>query len=58
MEGESGGIFNIELDDAAESVDESERIPRNFQSENDFKKQRDGWKPKSEVGEVSCSSPY
>ena len=57
MEGESGGIFNIELDDAAESADEPERISRNFQSEDDFQKQRDGWKPKSEGGEVSCSPP-
>jgi hypothetical protein len=52
MEDESGGLFNIEAS-SDESVDESEKVPRDFQSDEDFQKQRREWKAKNEVGEVS-----
>lgn len=52
MEDESGGLFNIEAG-SGESVDESEKVSRGFQSEEDFQKQRREWKAKNEVGEVS-----
>lgn len=53
MEDESGGLFSIEVDDLEESVDKSKKVPRDFQSEEDFQRQTRQWKPKSEVGEVS-----
>lgn len=53
MEDESGGLFNIELDDSEESIDESEKLPRDFQTEEAFQQQRQEWKPKIEVGNVS-----
>jgi hypothetical protein len=52
MEDESGGLFNIDVG-FDEPVDESEKVPRDFQSEADFEKQRQQWKAKNEVGEVS-----
>jgi len=54
MEDESGGLFNIEVDDS-ESVDESEKVPRDFQTEEDFQQQRKDWEPKIEVGKVLFS---
>lgn len=53
MEDEDGGLFNIEVS-SDESVNESEKVPRDFQSEEDFQKQRREWKVKVEKGEV-CS---
>lgn len=52
MEDEAGGLFDIEIS-SDESVDESDKVPRDFQSEADFEKQRQEWKPKNELGEVS-----
>ena len=52
MEGEDGGLFNIEISSEDEAEDESEKKPRDFQSEEDFQKQKAEWKPKFEVGEV------
>jgi hypothetical protein len=51
MEDEAG-FFNIEIS-SDESVGEAKKIPRDFQSEDDFQKARREWKPKNEVGEVS-----
>ena len=51
MEDENGGLFNIEVN-SEDEVDESERVPRDFQSEEDFQRQRAAYKPKVEVGEV------
>lgn len=51
MEDEAG-FFNIEIS-SDESVDEAKKVPRDFQSEDDFQKARREWKPKNEVGEVS-----
>ena len=54
MEDQDGGLFNIEVS-SDESVDEkSDQVPRYFQSEEDFQRQRKEWKPKIESGEV-CS---
>lgn len=56
MEDELGGLFNIDvdLDDSDVAVkEEVVKVPRDFQSEEDFQKQRREWKPKIEVGEVS-----
>ena len=46
------GFFNIEVG-SDESVDETDKAPRDFQSEEDFRRQRREWKPKNEVGDVS-----
>ena len=51
MEDEDGGLFNIEVS-SDESVNEVEKVPRDFQSEEDFQRQRREWKPKVERGEV------
>jgi hypothetical protein len=55
MEDETGGLFNIEPESSEDSADEGQKVPRDFQSEEDFQKQRREWKPKNEFGEVS---PY
>jgi hypothetical protein len=52
MEDDSGGLFNIEVDSPEESVNEPVKVPRDFQSEEDFQRQRKDWKPKTEGGEV------
>jgi hypothetical protein len=52
MEDESGGLFNIEVS-SDESASDSEKVARDFQSEEDFQKHRKEWKVKNEVGEVS-----
>ena len=51
MEDEDGGLFNIEVS-SDESVNESVKVPRDFQSEEDFQRQRKEWKVKTEKGEV------
>jgi len=52
MEDEYGGLFNIEVSSEDEAATESEKVPRDFQSEEDFQRQRAEWKPKIEDGEV------
>jgi len=58
MEGEDededrvGGLFNIEVSSADESAGECKKAPRDFQSEEDFQRQRAAWRPKLETGEV------
>ncbi|PMD27329.1 hypothetical protein NA56DRAFT_641039 [Hyaloscypha hepaticicola] len=52
MEDENGGLFNIEVSSEDEAKTESEKVPRDFQSEEDFQRQRAQWKPKIEVGEL------
>jgi hypothetical protein len=54
MEDENGGLFNIEVS-SEEEVDESGKVPRDFQSEEDFQRQRAQYKPKVEVGEVGLA---
>jgi hypothetical protein len=54
MEDENGGLFNIEVSSADESTNE-EKVPRDFQSEEDFQRQRAAWRPKVENGEVIAS---
>lgn len=56
MDDDDGGLFNIDVDDCEISVKEEAKVPRDFQSEEDFQKQRKQWKPKVEVGEVSLPS--
>jgi hypothetical protein len=51
MEDEAG-FFNIDVG-SDESADDAAKVPRDFQSEEDFQRQRREWKPKSEVGDVS-----
>lgn len=55
MDDESGGLFNIgvDLDDTEVAVKEEVKVPRDFQSEEDFQAQRAEWKPKVEAGGVS-----
>jgi hypothetical protein len=55
MEDDDGGLFNIELSSSDESVNVKEKVPRDFQSEDDFERQRKEWKPKIETGEVGNS---
>jgi predicted DNA binding CopG/RHH family protein len=57
MEDNDGGLFNIEISSDDEAENESEKVPRDFQSEEDFQQQRAEWKPKIEVGEVKITSP-
>jgi hypothetical protein len=52
MDDEDGGLFNIEVSSEDEAENESEKVPRDFQSEEDFQRQRAEWKPKIELGEV------
>jgi hypothetical protein len=54
MEDENGGLFNIEVS-SEDEVDESGKVPRDFQSEEDFQRQRAQYKPKVEVGEVGLA---
>ncbi len=49
---EDGGLFNIEFSSSDEST-KTVKVPRDFQSEEDFQTVRREWKPKIEVGEVS-----
>ncbi len=56
MEDEGGGLFNIEVCSEDEGPNESEKVPRDFQSEEDFQWQRAEWKPKIEVPEVRIAS--
>jgi hypothetical protein len=58
MEDEDGGLFNIEISSEDEAENESEKVPRDFQSEKDFQRQRAQWKPKIEVGEVRNISDF
>jgi len=52
MEDGSGGLFNIDIDHSEEPIDETEKVPRDFQSEEAFQRMRREWKPKSETGEL------
>lgn len=52
MEGDESGLFNIEVSSEDEAKNESEKVSRDFQSVEDFQRQRAEWKPKIEVGEV------
>ena len=49
---ENGGLFNIEVSSSDESVEGTQKLPRDFQSEEDFRKVKETWKPKIEVEEV------
>ncbi|TVY55610.1 hypothetical protein LCER1_G003212 [Lachnellula cervina] len=51
---EDGGLFNIQVSSADESANESVKVqvPRDFQSEEDFQRQRAAWRPNIESGEV------
>ena len=51
MEDEDGGLFNIEVSSEDEAV-KDEKVPRDFQSEEDFQRVKTEWKPKIETGEV------
>lgn len=50
MDDDENGLFNISLSDDEEKV---EKVPRDFQSEEDFQKQRAEWTPTIETGQVS-----
>ncbi|CZT13021.1 uncharacterized protein RCO7_04273 [Rhynchosporium graminicola] len=53
-EDDNGGLFNIEVNSEDErAADEREKkVPRDFQSEEDFQKQLKEWKPKVETGDL------
>ncbi|KAH7407765.1 hypothetical protein BKA64DRAFT_667348 [Cadophora sp. MPI-SDFR-AT-0126] len=53
-EDESGGLFNIEFDseDEKAAAEQESKVPRDFQSEEDFQKQAREWRPKVETGEI------
>lgn len=57
-EQEDGGLFNISLDsdsDPETSTSTNEpKVPRDFQSEENFQQQLKAWRPKVETGEVFC----
>jgi hypothetical protein len=51
---ENGGLFGIDLGSEDESqVKDKDKLPRDFQSEEDFQRQRAEYRPKVEVGDVS-----
>ena len=52
MEDDDGGLFNIEVS-FDECMNDSDKVPRDFQSEEDFQRQKKEWKPKVERGEAS-----
>ena len=52
MEDENGGLLDIEVSSEDGVSQESEKVPRDYQSEEDFQRQRAEWKPKIEKGEV------
>ncbi|KAK0107082.1 hypothetical protein ONS95_003791 [Cadophora gregata] len=53
-EDESGGLFNIEFDseDEKAAAEQEKKVPRDFQSEEDFQKQAKEWRPKLETGKI------
>ncbi|CZR59723.1 uncharacterized protein PAC_09617 [Phialocephala subalpina] len=53
-EDESGGLFNIEVgsDEEREAIAREERVPRDFQSEENFQQVLKTWRPKVETGEI------
>jgi len=52
MEDENGGLFNIEVSSSDEGTNDSQKVPRDYQSEEDFQRQRSEWKPPVETGEI------
>jgi hypothetical protein len=52
---DDGGLFAIEVSPEG-SVSEPDRVPRDFQSEEDFQRVKREWKPKIEKGEVCAFS--
>ena len=48
---DDSGLFNIDVDSSA-SEPEPEKVPRDFQSEEDFQAVKAQWRPKVETGEV------
>lgn len=60
-EDESGGLFNIEFDseDEKAAAEQENKVPRDFQSEEDFQEQVREWAPKVETGEVcTCRTAF
>ncbi|KAL2073610.1 hypothetical protein VTL71DRAFT_10936 [Oculimacula yallundae] len=53
-EDENGGLFNIEFDseDERAAAEKEKKVPRDFQSEEDFQKVAREWKPKVESGDI------
>lgn len=55
-EQENGGLFNISLDSDSDldktSNSKEPKVPRDFQSEKNFKQQLKAWRPTVETGEV------
>ncbi|KAH6722394.1 hypothetical protein BKA61DRAFT_729751 [Leptodontidium sp. MPI-SDFR-AT-0119] len=53
-EDDNGGLFNIEFDseDEKAAAEQEKKVPRDFQSEEDFQKQASEWRPKVERGEI------
>jgi len=56
MDDDGGGLFSIDVNSEDDAIVETEKVPRDFQSEEDFQRQRVEWKPKFEVGEVRMNS--
>lgn len=50
---DENGLFSIEISEDESNKEAKEKtVPRDFQSEEDFERQRSEWKPKRENGEV------
>ena len=49
---ENGGLFAIDVGSSDESTKEEDKVPRDFQSQEEFDRQRRFWRPKIETGEV------
>lgn len=57
-EDESGGLFAIEVSSEDEATQSKSKVPRDFQSEEDFQHIKKTYTPKVETGEVSPSGPH
>ncbi|KAG9228415.1 hypothetical protein BJ875DRAFT_389470 [Amylocarpus encephaloides] len=52
MEDNNGGLFGINIDSSDEVTNEKEKVRRDFQSEGQFQRQRELWRPKIETGKL------
>jgi hypothetical protein len=52
---DDGGLFSIDPSSSDEST-KAEKLPRDFQSEENFNTVKREWKPKAEGGEVTYSA--
>ena len=57
-EDDAGGLFAIEVSSEDETSQPERKLPRDFQSEEEFQHIKATYKPKIETGEVILPSPH